>query len=245
MAASIGADDPTTRRAYGGLSPRARAEQLVLGSKLLDIDERRRLYEAGPEALRQSEDPLIRLVLALDEESRALRERWESEVDGPMATAYAKIAAARFALEGDSVYPDATFTLRLATGTVKSYEENGRRIAPYTRFSGLYARAEERQGQEVFELSERWLNRRDALDQSVPYNFSHTCDSTGGNSGSPTIDREGKVVGILFDGNIHGLICDLQYTEVQARSISVDVRGILESLKSVYQAQHLVSELMD
>lgn len=244
MAEMLGAADPLVERALAGHSPRARAEQLVRGTRLADLAERRRLYDGGAAAVAASDDAMIQLVRALDAESRALRARQEDEVSGPLSSAYAKIAAARFAAEGDRVYPDATFTLRLAVGQVRGYEEAGRAIAAYTDFAGLYARAEARAGESAFSLDPRWLERRAALDLDVPYNFVHTCDSTGGNSGSPTVDRRGELVGILFDGNIHSLICDLQYTEVQGRSVSVDVRGIVEALGKIYEADELVQELV-
>jgi hypothetical protein len=244
MGEILGGGDPTVLRALAGESPRARAEELVRGCTLMEIENRRKLYASNPEEVRASQDPMVQLVLDLDAENRAFRRRYEDEVSGPMASAYAKVAKARFAAEGDTVYPDATFSLRLAVGQVKGYDEGGGRIEPYTNFAGLYERAAARAGDEFFELDDVWIERKSALDLSVPYNFVHTCDSTGGNSGSPTIDRNGHVVGILFDGNIHSLICDLQYTEVQGRSVSVDIRGIVEAMDKIYQAKELLNELV-
>ena len=244
MAELLGGDDPMVRLAFAGKSPRDRAAELVGRTTLGDLAARRALYQGGAQAIDRSDDPLIQFVRGLDPIGRELRERWENEVDGPMQAGYAKLAAARFAAEGESVYPDATFTLRLATGVVSGYQESGQDVAPFTDFDGLYARHEARGGVPPYDLDQRWVERRAHLDGAVPFNFVHTCDATGGNSGSPTLDRRGEVVGILFDGNIHSLICDLSYTEIQGRSISVDTRAVIEALKVVYDADELARELI-
>ncbi len=243
MAENLGGEDPLVLAALDGRSPRARAEQLVGASKLLDVGARKALIEGGAAALQASNEPLFDLVRALDPESRQLRKRFEDEVQSVERAAYAKIAAARFAALGDSVYPDATFTLRLAFGTVKGYEQSGAAIEPFTDFEYLYARANERAGESDFALPERWVAHKGALDKSTPFNFVHTCDIIGGNSGSPTVDRKGEVVGLVFDGNIQSLVSGVTYTDKQGRAVSVDARGILEALEKVYEAQALVGEL--
>ncbi|TAJ16118.1 MAG: S46 family peptidase, partial [Planctomycetota bacterium] len=201
----LGGDDPFVVKALGGKTPRARAEELVRGSKLFDPAERKRLWDGGKAAVDASREPLIELVRALDADSRAARKQWENEVDGPQKAGYAKIAEAKFAAYGESVYPDATFTLRLSFGNVKAYQEDGKRIAPFTDFAGLYQRWEERHKVDPFDLPPRWIERRAKVDGSVPFNFVCTADIIGGNSGSPTINKAGEVVGLIFDGNIHGL----------------------------------------
>ncbi|MGE5294176.1 MAG: S46 family peptidase, partial [Solirubrobacterales bacterium] len=168
----------------------------------------------------------------------------EDQVEEPMRQAYAKLAEARFAIYGTDVYPDATFTLRLAFGLVKGYEEAGKQIPPFTKFAGLYERAEEQGNQWPFELPDRWLKRRGKLDMDTPFNFVSTADIIGGNSGSPVVNRNGELVGIIFDGNIQSLILDFIYTEKQARAVSVHSAAILEALQKVYTADRLAKELM-
>jgi hypothetical protein len=157
--------------------------------------------------------------------------------------AHAKISKARFALVGTSTYPDATFTLRLAFGTVSGYQEGGKTIPPHTTMAGLYERAAEHDYASPFDLPKIWLDRKSKLDLKTPMNLVSTADIIGGNSGSPTIDRNGELVGIIFDGNIQSLVLDYIYTDEQARAVSVDSRGIIEALRKVYRADKLVAEL--
>jgi len=239
----LGGDDPLVVKALDGLPPRLRAEKLVLGTKLTDVAERRRLYDGGKAAVDACHDPLIELARLFDAENRALRKRYEDQVEAVEREAYAKIAAAQFAVLGDEVYPDATFTLRLAFGTVKGYQEDGRTVPPYTDFGGLYARSAERRNMPPWELPERWVERKSALDQDTAYNFVSTCDIIGGNSGSPVINADGQVVGLIFDGNIQSLVLDIAYEGEQARAVSVDSRAIVEALKNVYQLPELVNEI--
>jgi hypothetical protein len=241
----LGGADPLVVQALAGLPPRLRAEQLVLASKLADIPTRKALYEGGAAAVAASNDPLIALARLFDAENRALRKRFEGEVEAVEREAYAKIAAAQFAILGEDVYPDATFTLRLTFGTVKGYEENGKRVAPITTFEGLYARSAERQNRPPFELPERWVTKKSALALDTPYNFVSDLDIIGGNSGSPVFNAEGEVVGLIFDGNIQSLVLDLAFEPVQARAVSVDSRAIVEALKSVYEMPELVRELTE
>jgi peptidase S46-like protein len=239
----LGGNDPLVVQALGGLPPRLRAEQLILGTKLADVPARRALYEGGAAAVAASSDPLILLARSFDAENRALRKRYEAEVEAVEREAYAKIAAAQFAILGEDVYPDATFTLRLAFGTVKGFQENGKDVAPFTDFAGLYARSAERGNQPPWELPERWVEKKGALELDTPFNFVSTLDIIGGNSGSPVINAEGEVVGLIFDGNIQSLVLDIAYEGEQARAVSVDSRAIVEALRKVYDMPALVNEL--
>lgn len=243
LAEQLGAEDPFVVRALGGKAPLARAADLVTGTKLGDIEVRKALAAGGREAIEASDDPMIRLVRDLDAESRALRRRYEDEVQSVVSDAYAKIAAAKFAIEGETNYPDATFTLRLAFGTVKGYREAGRDIPAYTRFAGLYDRWEQRHKTPPFDLPERWAAARTKLDLTTPFDFVCTADIIGGNSGSPVIDREGRVVGLIFDGNLQSLIGDLAYTDTQARAVAVDSRAIIEAMRKVCGAGALADEI--
>jgi hypothetical protein len=232
------------RTAFAGKGPRARAEELVRDSVLKEVAARRALYEGGAPAIEASRDPLIALARTLEPEARALRTLLEDEVDSVLREGYDKIAAARFAIEGEKVYPDATFTLRLSYGQVKGYEQDGRRIPPFTEIAGLYERSAAHGNTYPYEIPQSWAERKDELDLSTPMNFVSTCDIIGGNSGSPTVNAQNEVVGLIFDGNIQSLIGNLAYTDEQARAVSVDARTILAALRDVYGASELVRELV-
>jgi hypothetical protein len=188
-------------------------------------------------------DPMIELARLVDPASRALRKRFENEVDEPKRQAYAALAKAKFAMDGDKVYPDATFTLRLAFGTVAGYKEEGKNVPAFTTFEGLYARSADQGNKGPFELPRRWVERKDRLDLKTPFNFVCTADIIGGNSGSPVVNRDAEVVGLIFDGNIQSLVLDFVYDQEQARAVSVDSRAIVEALRKVYDAHALADEL--
>ena len=171
--------------------------------------------------------------------SRAHRKHYE-EQDEIQQQGYAEIAKARFTLEGASTYPDATFTLRLAYGTIEGYQEAGKPVPPFTDFAGLYRRSAEHNNQPPYDLPKRWLDRKDHLTMDTPFNFVSNADIIGGNSGSPVVNRAGEFVGIIFDGNLQSLPLDYAYTEKEARAVSVDSRAILQALSQVYQTDALV-----
>jgi hypothetical protein len=235
----LGATNQLVQKVLAGKSPTERATELVTGTKLKDVSVRKQLYEGGAAT---ANDPMIELARLIDAESRELRRIIDTQGEVKQQ-AHARIAKARFAIEGTSTYPDATFTLRLAFGTVKGYEEGGKRIAPHTTYAGLYERAAEHEQRPPFDLPKRWEDRKRRIDLKTPFNFVSTADIIGGNSGSPVIDRAGELVGIIFDGNIQSLVLDFAYTDEQARAVSVDSRGIMEALRKVYEAKGLVNEL--
>ncbi len=244
----LGYDDPLVRKVMDGKAPAERAAKLVRGTKLRDVAERQKLFEAdakgeGKKALEGSNDPMIALAELVDPEARSVRKRMETEVDEPLRSAYADLARAKFAVEGTNTYPDATFTLRLSFGTVKGYEENGKKVPFETTFAGLYERSKENDDKYPFELPKRWVERKSKLDLKTPLNFVCTADIIGGNSGSPVINREAELVGIIFDGNIQSLALDFAYSDAQARAVSVCSQGILEGLRKVYDAGKLADEL--
>jgi hypothetical protein len=164
-------------------------------------------------------------------------------VDAVVSRNGEKIAQARWKMLGKTVNPDATFTLRLSYGTVKAYPSEGTVQAPFTTFHGLYDRSASWGNSGAWELPKRYAEKRTALDLATPLNFVSTADIIGGNSGSPTINRKGEFVGIIFDGNIQSLALDYFYTEDKARAVSVDARGIVEALRKVYEASALADEL--
>jgi len=243
MAERFGADDPLVVKALDGLPPQARAEQLVRGCTFKDIETRKRYVKEGKKAIDASDDPMIRLAAALDPESRALRKRFEDEVEGVERENYAKIGAAQFALYGEDLYPDSTGTLRFAFGVVRSYEKDGKQVSPFTDFAGLYERWKERGPRPPFDLPQRWLDRRDRLDLKTPLNFVLTADIIGGNSGSPIVNAKGEVTGIIFDGNPESLVWDIAFDDRQGRAIAVDTRAIVEALRKIYDAGELADEL--
>ena len=241
-AGALGANNEIVRILLGGKSPRERAVELVKGTKLKDVALRKKLYEGGAAALNGFSDPMIDLARALDPLAREVRKTFDEQGE-IQQQAYAQISKARFALEGTSSYPDATFTLRLSYGTVDGYEEAGQHIPAYTDLGGLYRRAAEHEDKPPFDLPQRWVDSKSRLKPGTPFNFVTTCDIIGGNSGSPTVNKAGEFVGIIFDGNLQSLPLDYAYTDKQARAVSVDSRAILEALDQVYHADDLVAEL--
>lgn len=243
LSEQLGYNDPLVVKVLAGKSPVDRAAQLVNGSKLKDVAVRKKLYEDGLPAVTASKDPMIELALLVDPESRELRKVMENEVEEPRRQAYAQIAKVKFALEGTSTYPDATFTLRLSYGPVKGYEEAGKKVAPITTVAGLYERAKGQNNKPPFDLPTLWAKKKDAINLDTPFNFVSTADIIGGNSGSPVVNKAGEVVGLIFDGNIQSLVLDFAYSDEQARAVSVCSQVIIEALRKVYDASPLADEL--
>jgi len=243
MVELLGADHPLVKQIMSGKMPEARANELIEGTKLKDVAFRKELAAGGKQAIESSTDPMIVLARLIDPKARELRKRFENEVTGVERTNYAKIARARFANEGTSVYPDATFTLRLSYGAVKGYLENGKRVTPFTTLGGLYDRAANFKYQFPYNLPPRWMEKKPAINLSTPFNFVSTDDIIGGNSGSPTINKNGELVGLIFDGNIQSLVGDFIYDESVNRAISVDVRAMREVLRKVFGANEIADEL--
>src|SRR5688572_19348779 len=243
MVELMGADNALVKQVLPGKTPEARADELIAGTKLKDPEFRKELAKGGRAAIEASTDPMIVVARLIDPKAREVRKRFESEVTGVERTNYAKIARARFETEGTKLYPDATFTLRLSYGAVKGYTENGKKIPPYTTLGGLYARSESFKAQFPYNLPPRWLEKKSSVEPNTPFNFVSTNDIIGGNSGSPTINKNGELVGLIFDGNIQSLVGDFMYDESVNRAISVDTRGMLEILKKVFGANEIVAEL--
>jgi hypothetical protein len=243
FAEEIGAENPTVTAVLAGKTPEARANELVNGTKLKDVSYRKELVAGGQKAIEQSTDPMIQLARQIDPEARALRKRYETEVQSVERVNYAKIARALFEVEGTKLYPDATFTLRLSYGAVKGYRENGKFVQPYTVIGGLYRRAAAHGNKFPFEVPPSWMKKKTALDLSTPFNFVSTNDIIGGNSGSPVINKDAELVGLIFDGNIQSLVGNFIYDETQNRAVSVDSRAMIEALRKVYQANEIADEL--
>lgn len=271
LAERFGGEDPLVVSLLGGKSPRARAEELIAATSLKAPASRKQALElakaiaaAGgptekpadkpgekpsetpPANAPKLADPMIEFARLLDSESRTLLAKYRDEVEAVERDAYAKLAQARFAIDGEKTYPDATGTLRMSFGPIKGYSEGGTEIAPFTTFEGLFKMADSRAADGnpgTFQLPKRWLDARKNLDLSTPFNFVCTADIIGGNSGSPVVNEAGDITGLIFDGNIQSLPGAFQYSEAQARAVSVDSRGILEALRKVYDADGLAKEL--
>lgn len=238
-----GPNDPLVQQALAGKSPDQRASELVRGTKLGDVAYRKSLVDGGTAAVDASHDPMIELARLVDQRARELRRTYDDSVDEPLRQAYSKIANATFRASTGETYPDATFTLRLAFGTVKGYEENGQQLPWSTTIAGAFAHAAEHHNQPPFNLPQSWLSKKAALNGSTPLDFVSTDDIIGGNSGSPVVNRGGEFVGIIFDGNLQSLPWDYQFDDRQGRAIAVDSAAILEALRRIYGATDVAGEL--
>jgi hypothetical protein len=236
----LGADHAVVKRVLNGRTPEAAAQYYVRGTKLADVAERKKLT-ADPAAVAASKDTMIELARMLDAHGRGLFKRFEDKVEAVQASSASRIARARFAVYGANEYPDATFTLRLTYAPVKGYTNAAGKAVPWaTDFAGLYARAT---GQEPFALPPSWTKAKGAVKMKTPYNFVSTADTHGGNSGSPTVNTKGELVGILFDGNIEGLPNQYLYRDKMERSVHVASQGIVEALRNVYRATAILKEI--
>src|SRR6185295_17010796 len=234
-------DDPLVKKVLGKQSTEEVAHAAVRGTKLADPAFRLGLWKGGKAAVEASGDPMIRLALLVEPESRAVYLRNKNEVEGVETAASEKISRARFLEEGTSVYPDATFTLRLTYGAVAGWTEGEKKIGPFTTLGGVFDRAT---GKEPFVLPPSWLSAQPRIAAGTTFNFTATTDIIGGNSGSLVVDRDGKLVGLAFDGNIHSIGGSFWFDPSQNRTVSVDSAGMLEAMKTVYGADRLVAELL-
>jgi hypothetical protein len=236
----LGADDPQTKLLLGKESPEGLAARLVNGTRLADPAVRKALWDGGQAAIDASTDPMIVNARSIDANDRAIQKRFDAEVDAPLTAAQAKLADARFAAYGDSVYPDATFTLRISYGKVAGWIERGRQVPTRTVMGGTFDRAT---GAEPFDLPPAYAANRARIDPNTAYDFVTTNDIIGGNSGSPVIDRQGRVIGAAFDGNIHSLGGNYGYDGSINRTVVVSTAAVQEALEKIYPAPNLVAEL--
>jgi len=236
----LGADDPQTKILLGKESPEGLAARLVTGTRLADPAVRKALWDGGQAAIATSTDPMIVYARNVDANDRAIQKRFDASVDGPLTAAQAKLADARFAAYGDTLYPDATFTLRISYGKVAGWMERGRMVPTRTTIGGTFDRAT---GAPPFDLPPGFVANRSKIDGNVTYDFVTTNDIIGGNSGSPVIDRQGRVIGAAFDGNIHSLGGNYGYDGSINRTVVVSTAAIEEALKNIYPAPALLAEL--
>jgi len=240
----MGPDDPWVKAVLNGGSPKEVASSLVNGTKLQDPAVRKTLIEGGTAAVDASTDPMIAMARRIDPIRREQIKWFEDNVESVERRAGELLGRARFAAYGKNSYPDATFTLRLSYGQVLGYPMNGTVAPSKTTFYGLYDRAASFNYKVPFDLPQRYLDGRDKLDLATPFNFVTTNDIIGGNSGSPVVDRNGNLVGLIFDGNIESLVGDFIYDSYQNRAVAVHTAAMTEAMKKLYGAQKLVDELL-
>lgn len=242
LAEDRGGNDPLVKTALAGKSPRNRAAEIIAGTKLANAQARKELAEKGLDGIKNSTDPLVVLIRDIEPEYRKIREATEA-IDEQERQAYAKVTEAKFAVGGDSVYPDATFTLRLSYGAVSGYESKGKQIPAHTELGGAFEHEKVHLQKDPWVLPKSWHAAKEKLNPDIPFNFVSTCDIIGGNSGSPVVSRDGAMVGIIFDGNIESLPGDFYYSDKQARSVSVHIAGVLEAMRKIYNAGHLADQM--
>ncbi|HEY6551851.1 MAG TPA: S46 family peptidase [Vicinamibacteria bacterium] len=236
----LGPDEPLVRELLGQESPDSLAAKLIDGTGLADAKVREALWSGGQAAIDASTDPMIRLASKVEATARAVRRRYEDEVEAPTKVASERISRVRFQSVGTSTYPDATFTLRLNFGTVQGWVEEGAPVTPFTTLKVAFDRAT---GQEPFRIPPRWQQAKGSLDLSTRFNFATNNDLVGGNSGSPLVNAKGELVGLMFDGNIHSISGSYWFDTEKNRAIAVHPAIIKEALSKVYRADALLKEI--
>ena len=242
MQKDMPANDPLVRMVLAGRTPEAAARQMVASSQIVTPDQRQALIQGGDAAVKASTDPFVKLALFIDPVERQISKQ-VTDLNARDAQASEKIARALLAVFGNTVAPDATFSLRIQDGEVMGYPYNGTVAPPFTTFYGLYDRFYSFGQKSPFDLTPRWVSHRDSLNLATPFNAVSTCDIIGGNSGSPVINKNAEVVGLIFDGNIEDQPLRFLYSEAVGRAVWVDSRGIIEALRHVYGAGALADEM--
>jgi hypothetical protein len=239
---ALGVDDPFVKKILGKASPADVAERLVAGTKLKDVAYRKRLWDGGKAAVEAAarDDAMIELAIRVDPDARAVRTSYEDRIESVVKRSEEVLAKARFEVQGTSTYPDATFTPRLSYGAVKGWEQDGKAVKPFTTLAGAFDRDT---GREPFALPRSWHDAKARLAPATPLDFVTTNDIIGGNSGSPVVNKDAQIVGLVFDGNIHSLGGDYGFDPSVNRAIAVHSAGILEALAKVYGADRVVQEL--
>ncbi|MCX7829702.1 MAG: S46 family peptidase, partial [Acidobacteria bacterium] len=244
MQKGLGENDAFVKNVLQGKTPKELAKYLVEGTKLDDPAFRKKLVEKKGKAVEKSKDPMVEFAKRLNPAIREMEKLYKNNVEAVEESSLTKVAKAGFAVYGTNTYPDGTSTLRLSFGKVAGYPQGSTLVPPFTTFYGLLDRAYGFGNKGDFEIPSHLAKNLDKIDLKTPLNFVSTADITGGNSGSPIVDKEGKLVGVVFDGNAESHPNAFVYDEYQARCVSVDIRAILEVLKKVYNAEWIVDEML-
>ena len=233
-------DDPRVRGLLGQESPEQLSARLIEGTTLADPAVRRALWEGGLAAVEASQDPLIRYLLSIQDETRAIRSEWEEKVQAPTDRASEQLAALRFQTYGDAVYPDATGTLRLTYGRIEGTDVPGQRWGPFTTFAGLWDRAT---GAPPFDVAPKLLAARGRIDGDTVMNMAVSSDTIGGSSGSPVVNAAGEILGANFDSTVLTQRNAYGYDVNVNRSVIVTTGAVTTALRDVYGMDGLVAEL--
>lgn len=244
FAKEYGYESPLVKSVLGGRSAAYVAAAVVNGTSVDNVKVRKLIASDGLAAIKASRDPMIRMALAVDKAARAIEKQYQEKVVEVEKQAYAQVAKGLFSIHGTDTYPDATFTLRLAYGTVKGYTpDGGAKVDPLTTLGGAFTHELKHGARYPWVLPETWQQAKGTMDLNVPFNFASTADIIGGNSGSPVLNKDGELVGLIFDGNIDSLTANYLYDDRVSRAVSVHSAGMLEAMKSVYHATELLNEL--
>jgi hypothetical protein len=233
-------DDPRVRQLLGKESPEALAKRLVHGTKVGEAAFRKAIWEGGLAAVNASSDPLIRFVRAIQPVTRATRTQYEAKVQAPTDQASEKLARARFALYGTSLYPDATGTLRLTYGRLKGWSRDGRTVPYATTFAGLWDRAT---GAPPFDLPPRLAAAKGKIPPATTLDVAASTDTIGGSSGSPAVNASGDIIGANFDSTVLTQRNAYGYDPEVNRSVLVTAAAVTAALRHAYGMRHLLEEL--
>ncbi|HVE12962.1 MAG TPA: S46 family peptidase, partial [Elusimicrobiota bacterium] len=238
----LGDKDPFVRDVLSGRTPAEAARAAVGATRIADPAEWARLLAGDASAALHSADPVFALARAIEHHAAPLRERHEREVTRPEEKAKNLLGAAWRAAYGAALYPDADFTLRLSYGQMRGFETRGKELPARTTFFGLFEKNESYENAFPYALPDSVRGCRPGVDLCTPLNFVTDNDIIGGNSGSPMVNRQGRVVGLVFDGNWEGLANEHVFS-ARDRTIAVDSRAVLHALTHIYKMDALAREI--
>lgn len=242
MSSVFGTSNEAFNRLLGGRTPTDAAHDLATTTFLGDSSRVVAMLNGSPDAILSSSDPFIQYMESIQKEASEMQARYQN-LSAREATQGQKLGHALYDVYGTSIPPDATFTLRIADGVVKGYEYNGTIAPPLTTFYGMYNRYYSFGKKYPWYLPGNWSNPPADFNLSTPLDFVATNDIIGGNSGSPVINKNLEIVGLIFDGNIESLPGEYIYVDTYNRSVAVHSNAILEALAKIYHADRIVSEI--